>query len=251
MENVWNSVIMQPMLNSLLALAGLLFNNFGLAIIVLTVVVRMALFPLTQKQTKSTKALQELQPKIQQLQKKYARDQKTMQKELSGLYKEAGINPLGCVWPMLIQFPIWIGLYQSIVQALGASPEYLLNLSQLLYNWPLVLNSVPAQQSFLWLNLAEPDGTMLLAILVGLSMWVQQKMVTPPPMDPKQRQMNQITTLMLPLVFGFFTLQFPSGLALYWVVSNIIGIAIQYFTSGWGYLRPAPATAVATTQKPS
>ena len=162
------------------------------------------------------------------------------------LYKEAGINPLGCLWPMLIQLPIWIALYQSIMQALAATPENLLNLSQHLYSWAAVSQAVPLNENFLWLKLSRPDPNLILAILVGGTMWVQQKMVTAPATDPRQQSMTSMTTMMMPLMFGFFTLSFPSGLALYWVVSNVIGIIIQYFVSGgWGYLRTPSALRLA------
>ena len=235
MADLWNTIIFEPVLNSLIALSTLVGNNFGLAIIVLTVVVRLILYPLTVRQTRSTKAMQTLQPQIQELQKKYGRNQQKLQQEMMKLYKEAGINPLGCIWPMLIQLPIWIALYQSIIRALAATPENLLDLSRHLYSWTLVTNAVPLNEQFLWLELSKPN--FILAILVGVTMWVQQKMVTAPAMDPKQRQMTQMTTLMMPLMFGMFCLSFPSGLALYWVISNVIGIVIQYFVSGgWGYL---------------
>jgi len=246
MIDIWNTIILQPMLNGLIALSELLDKDFGLAIIVLTIAVRIVLLPLTFKQTQSTKAMQSLQPKLQELQKKYARDQKKLQQEMMKLYKEAGINPLGCMWPLLIQFPIWIALYQSIIQALAATPENLLSLAQNLYAWDLVGHAIPLNENFLGLKLSQPDPTMILAILVGVTMWVQQKMVTPPATDPRQQQMSSMTTLMMPMMFAFFTLSFPSGLALYWVVSNIIGIIIQYFVGGgWGYfkfpsLRPQP-----------
>jgi YidC/Oxa1 family membrane protein insertase len=241
MAELWNTIILEPVLNSLIAMCTVLGGNFGLAIIVLTVIVRLILFPLTVRQTQSTKAMQSLQPRIQELQKKYAKNQQKLQQEMMKLYKEAGINPLGCLWPMLIQLPIWIALYQSIMQALAATPENLLNLSQHLYSWSAVGQAVPLNDQFLWLRLSRPDPNLILAILVGGTMWVQQKMVTPPSADPRQKSMTSMTTMMMPLMFGFFTLSFPSGLALYWVVSNIIGIIIQYFVSGgWGYLR-APA----------
>ena len=255
MIDIWNIAILNPMLNGLIALSEVLFKNFGLAIIVLTLAVRLILTPLTWRQTQSTKAMQLLQPKLQEIQKKYARDQQKMQQEMMRLYKEAGINPLGCMWPLVIQMPIWIALYQSIMQALAATPENLLLLSQHLYSWDMVGNAIPLNEQFLGLRLSQPDPTLILAILVGLSMWVQQKMVTPPPTDPQQQQMSSMTTLMMPLMFSFFTLSFPSGLALYWVVSNIVGILIQYFVGGgWGYftlpfLKPkggVPATAQST-----
>jgi YidC/Oxa1 family membrane protein insertase len=121
MIDIWNVAILDPVLNGLIALSTLLWNNFGLAIIVLTVAVRLILLPLTFRQTRSTVAMQALQPKLQEIQKKYARNQQQLQKEMMKLYKEAGINPLGCMWPMLIQMPIWIALYQSIMHALAAS----------------------------------------------------------------------------------------------------------------------------------
>jgi len=254
MAELWNTIILEPILNSLIALCTVVGGNFGVAIIVLTVVVRLALFPLTVRQTQSTKAMQTLQPRIQELQKKYAKNQQKLQQEMMKLYKEAGINPLGCLWPMLIQLPIWIALYQSIMQALAATPENLLNLSQHLYSWAAVSQAVPLNENFLWLKLSRPDPNLILAILVGGTMWVQQKMVTAPATDPRQQSMTSMTTMMMPLMFGFFTLSFPSGLALYWVVSNVIGIIIQYFVSGgWGYLRtpsalrPAPPPAEKST----
>lgn len=249
MTEIWNIAILDPILNGLIALSQLLWNNFGLAIIVLTVAVRIILMPLTYQQTQSTKKMQELQPKLQELQKKYARDQQRLQQELMRVYKEAGINPLGCMWPLLIQMPIWIALYQSIMQALAATPENLLVLSQHLYSWDIVGQAIPLNQEFLGLNLAVPDPTLILAILVGVTMWVQQKMVTAPSTDPRQQQMASMTTMMMPMMFAFFTLSFPSGLALYWVVSNVIGIVVQYFIGGgWGYFtfpsfRPQPQTA--------
>ena len=255
MIDIWNIAILDPVLNGLIALSQVLWGNFGLAIIVLTIIVRLILLPLTFKQTQSTVAMQALQPKLQEIQKKYARDQGKLQQEMMRLYKEAGINPLGCAWPMLIQMPIWIALYQSIMQALAATPENLLSLSQHLYSWDMVGQAIPLNEDFLGLNLSQPDSTLILAILVGVTMWVQQKMVTPPATDPKQQQMSSMTTLMMPMMFAFFTMSFPSGLALYWVVSNIIGIVIQYFIAGgWGYftfpsLRAQPKAPGTATQK--
>ena len=166
------------------------------------------------------------------------------------LYKEAGINPLGCIWPMLIQLPIWIAVYQSIIRALAATPENLLDLSRHLYPWAIVTQSIPLNEQFLWLQLSKPDPYLIMAILVGGTMWIQQKMVTAPSADPKQRSMTQMTTVMMPLMFGMITMSFPSGLALYWVVSNIIGIVIQYFvTGGWGYLITPSAAKLTSARK--
>src|SRR4030043_352045 len=189
---VWNLIIANPVLNVLIALSHILGGSFGLAIIALTIIVRLITWPLTKRQLNSTKALQEMQPKIQELQKKYGKNQQKLQQEMMKLYKEAGINPLGCLWPMLIQLPIWIALYQSIMQALAATPENLLNLSRHLYSWAAIGHVIPLNDQFLWLHLSRPDPNLILAILVGGSMWVQQKMVTPPANDPRQPAMNRM-----------------------------------------------------------
>jgi len=249
MIELWNLIILDPVLNGLIALSSILFSNFGLAIIALTVIVRLILWPLTKRQLESTKAMQGMQPKIQELQRKYGKNKQKLQQEMTKLYKEAGINPMGCIWPMLVQFPVWIALYQSIMKALATTPENLLDLSFHLYSWQAVSQAIPLASHFLWLDLGG-QGDLALAIIVGGTMWVLQKMTTAPSPDPKQQSTNSMMMLMMPLMFGLFVLMFPSGLALFWAVSNLIGIGIQYFvTGGWGYLRfrspvqPIPATA--------
>ncbi len=236
---VWNTILLEPVINGLIVISGTLFGSFGLAIIALTIIVRLVTFPLTLKQLRSTKAMSALQPKMQELQKKYSKDKQQLSKEVSKLYKEAGVNPMGCLMPMLVQFPIWIALYQSIMRLVATSPEDLFGLSVHLYSWPLLHHMVPLQKHFLWLDLGSPDRFFILPVLVGGSMWVMQKMSTITSADPKQQQMSRMMTIMMPLMFAFFTLQFPSGLALYWVASNIIGIITQYFVTGWGSLLPA------------
>jgi YidC/Oxa1 family membrane protein insertase len=245
--DIWYLIIGNPILNVLVALSHVLGDSFGLAIVVLTIIIRLITWPLTRRQLNSTKALQEMQPKIQELQKKYGKNQQKLQQEMMKLYREAGVNPLGCLWPMLIQFPIWIALYQAIMRALATTPENLLDLAQRLYSWGVVSQAIPLNSHFLWLNLGS-QGDFLLAIIVGGTMWVQQKMTQAPAVDPRQQSTNNMMLLMMPLMFGFLTLMFPSGLALYWAVSNIIGIITQYFvTGGWGYLKfrsPVQSTPV-------
>jgi len=188
-----------------------------------------------------------LQPKMKEIQKKYEKDKVKLQEEIAKVYKESGVSPLGCLWPMLIQLPIWIALYQSILKALAATPEELLSLSQRLYSSSYIQSAVPLNERFLWLNLGATDPYFVMAILVGASMWVLQKMSTVPTSDPKQQSMNNMLVWLMPLMFAFFTIQFPSGLALFWVVSNIIGIITQYFITGWGSLfKRAPKAAEPT-----
>lgn len=236
MGEIWNLIIMQPVINALIVLSSVLFSNFGLTIIGLTIIIRGCMYPLTIRQLRSTKAMQSLQPKLTELRQKYAKDKQKLAKEQMQLYKESGVSPAGCLLPMLIQMPIWIALYQSIMMALAVAPEGLLNLSRYLYSWPVVYSTLPLGSEFLWLNLAIPDRLLLLPILVGVTMWLQQKMVTPATTDPKQQSMSKMMLWMMPLMFTFLSLQFPSGLALYWVTSNVISIVIQYFVTGWGGL---------------
>lgn len=207
---LWNLILLGPMLNFLILLSNAFFDNFGIAIIILVIIVRLLMLPLTLRQLRSVKAMATLQPKMAELQKKYAKDKQQLQQEMMKLYKEGGINPLGCLGPMLLQLPIWIALYQSILKALAASPEDLLGLSRMLYSLAAVNEAVPLNPHFLWLNMAVPDvppnGYFILPILVGVSMWVLQKMSTVPTADPRQQSMNNMMLWLMPLMFAFFTL---------------------------------------------
>jgi membrane protein insertase, YidC/Oxa1 family, C-terminal domain len=149
MADLWSLIILNPVLNVLIALSDILSGSFGLAIIALTIIVRLVLLPLTLKQLNSTKALQGMQPKMQELQKKYGKNQQKLQQEMMKMYKEAGVNPAGCLWPMVVQFPVWIALYQSIMKALATTPENLLDLSYHLYSWQVVSQAFPLSSHFL------------------------------------------------------------------------------------------------------
>ena len=232
---IWDLVILNPMINVLIMLSSYLFNSFGLTIIVLTIIIRGAMYPLTRKQLQASKAMQSMQSQVAEIRKKYEKDKQKAAQEQMRLYKESGMNPLGCLVPMLIQMPIWIALYQSIIRVLAVDPEGFLNLSQRLYtNWSGIFSLVPLESKFLWLDLAAPN--LLMPILVGGTMWLTQKMMMTPGADPKQQAQSQMMLWMMPLMFAFLTLSFPSGLALYWVTSNVIQIVMQYFVSGWGGL---------------
>jgi len=232
--DIWNLIALQPVINILIMMTDYLFSYFGLAIIALTIIVNVCMYPLTMKQIKASQAMQSIQPKMAELQKKYGKDRQRLAQEQMQLYKESGMSPAGCLVPMLIQMPIWIALFQSIIRVLAVTPEDFLGLSRFLYSWPVVHSMVPLASKFLWLNLAEGDFVM--AILVGGSMWLQQKMTTPTSADPKQQSQATMMLWMMPLMFGFICLSFPSGLALFWVTSSVIRIAIQYYMTGWGGL---------------
>ena len=175
---------MQPMINVLFVLTHYLFNSFGLAIISVTIIVNAAMLPLTLRQIRASKAMQDLQPKLAELQKKYAKDKQKLAQEQMKMYKESGVSPAGCLLPLIIQMPVWIALFQSIMRVLAVIPENLMGLSDYLYSWPIVYSTLPLSNNFLWLNLAA--GDIFLAILVGGSMWVQQKMVMTPSADPRR-----------------------------------------------------------------
>ena len=249
-----------PMTNFLVLLSRASFGSFGIAIIIFTLIMRGLTWPLTRQQLRASRAMQVVQPRIQELQKKY-KDPKRRSEETMKIYKEAGMNPLGCIWPMLVQFPIWIALFQAIRFTLGTTPESLLSLSQRLYPWSYLKTAAPLEDQFLWMDMGQPDPTFIMAILVGASMWVQQRMMMPvnPSTDPQQQQMNQTMLWMMPLMFAFFTLQFPSGLALYWVATNIVSVILQYFYIGpsninWRRifsLSPASAPAAAPAAAPA
>ncbi|MCH8869018.1 MAG: membrane protein insertase YidC [Chloroflexi bacterium] len=232
--DIWTIVIIQPMINSLVFLYIIFFSNFGVAIMAFTMVIRAIMIPLTVRQSRQLKKMSDLQPKLKAIQERHAKDRQKLSSETMRTYKENGVNPIGCLGPLVIQFPIWIGLFQAITRTLPSTPEKLVGLSQHLYTWlPGVQQVIPINNSFLWVDLSLPDPTPVMPVLVGLSMWVTQKMTMMPSADPRQAQTNKMMLWMMPLMFGFFTTTFPSGLAVYWIVSNVVGIVIQGFVTGW------------------
>jgi YidC/Oxa1 family membrane protein insertase len=245
--NVWELIIQQPLINILIVMSHFFFGNFGVAIIFLTVIINLILWPITMSQIKSSKKMQDLQPKLAELQKKYAKDKQKLAQEQMKLYKESGVKPAGCLFGMFIQMPVWLALYQSIMLALAAAPEGLLGLSKYLYPWDVVYSSIPLGSKFLMMNLAHSNA--ILAILVGVTMWIQQKMSTVPQADPRQASQSQMMLWMMPLLFAFMALSFPSGLSLYWVTSSIFRIVLQYRISGWGGLRRQAAPAAGGGKK--
>ena len=236
---LFHLLLVDPMTNVLIAMARVFGGNFGVAIIVFTLAMKIVTWPLTASQYKQSRAMQAIGPQMQELQKKYkGKDPKKLQAETMALYREAGVNPVGCVLPMLVQMPIWFAFYQVIRLSLGDTPESLVTLSARLYPIPFIHQAVPLNSGFLFWNLGQPDTSYLLPILVGLSMYVQQKLITPAPtvaatpQQQQQQQTAQMMSWMMPLMFGFFSLSVPAGLALYWLISNVAGVVMQYFYMG-------------------
>ena len=235
---IWETVITTPMINSLVLLYSIFFNNFGISIIVFTCLIRLMLFPLTLKQSRQMKAMSDLSPKMKMIQAKYAEDKAKQQQEIMKMYREKGMSPLGCLGPMIVQMPVFFGLFWSLRATLISTPEKLSELSDKLYSWlPQVHSSIPIDSAFLWLDLGEYSRNSqypyLLPILVGVSTWLMQKMSTSVATTPQQASTNRLMLWMMPAMFGFFTLNFENGLALYWIMSNLIGILIQGFITGW------------------
>jgi YidC/Oxa1 family membrane protein insertase len=241
------------MINALLLIYSFLGQNFGLTIIIFTVLVRLITYPLTAQQMKSTQAMQEMQKskKWQDIQKKYKDNREKLSQEQMKLYQEMGVNPFGSCLPTLIQFPIIIGLYQAIIRALAVTPIQLLDLSRHVYPFINAAALIPLNNHFLWMDLSLPEkdfglaiggiGVPVLAILVVVTSYLQTKLMTPPTTAGDQgAQMSKAMNLYMPLFMGYLAYTFSSGLALYFVASNLIGI-LQYGAMGkldWRSLLP-------------
>lgn len=238
-----------PFIIALLFLYRLLGGSLVLAIIAFTIVTRIAIFPLTVQQMKSSKKMQELAPKLQAIREKYKGDREKQAQAQMELYREHGVNPLAGCLPLLIQMPILFGLYGAIYAALGSTPLQLMDVHHRLLV-PELSAMIPLNNTFLWMNLGLPDQTLILPALVVVTTWLQSKLMTPPvtdPKDPSAATARTMTTIM-PLMIGLFSLSFASGLSIYWVASNIAGIA-QYVLTGQADFRrvfarqPAPAAS--------
>jgi len=237
-----------PLINALIFLDILVLGQFGLAIILFTVIIRLATIPFTIRQLESTRSMQAAQPQMQEIQKKY-KDPKRRQEEMMKLYREHGINPLGCALPLIIQMVVFFALYRALVYVVGGSPESLVGLSQRLYDIPMLQSAIPLDQHFLWLNLGQPDPTFILPLLVGASTYVQQKMSMTPSASPQMQQQQAMMAWMMPMMLFFFMLSLPSGVGVYWVASNVFSLFASYYVYGrralsWRQLLlPGPAPA--------
>lgn len=266
---LWDQGIMRPMINSLALLYSLLWSNYGLSIIAFTVFVRILMIPLTMRQTGQMKRLQTLQPRMKAIQAKYkdkkdSESRRAQSSETMAMYREAGVNPLGCLGPMIIQLPIWIGFYRAIIRTMPTTPEGMANLSEAFYSWNPASADVPLNRMFLGIDLADNVSeaylplNLLLPLLVGASMFITTKMTSMSIVtDERQLQQQRIMQWMMPIMIGVFTYQFPSGLGIYILLSNVVGVVIQYYVGGkqpidlFGrlYLGTAETRAFALEQK--
>ncbi|CAM2060329.1 Membrane protein insertase YidC [Desulfovibrionales bacterium] len=186
-------------------------NNWGIAIILLTIVVKLVLYPLSYKSYKSMEQMKKLQPMLTKIRNKYKDDRQKMNEETMALYKTYKINPAGGCWPMLLQVPVFIGLYQALMNSID------LRHAAFITCLPLT--------NLVWLaDLSVKDPFYITPIIMGATMFIQQKM-TPTSGDPTQAKVM----LFMPIIFTFMFLGLPSGLVLYWLVSNILSIAQQHW----------------------
>ena len=198
----WFAPIAKPLIASLKFLYTYT-GNYGIAIIIITFLLKLVFFPLTHKSYKSMKDMQKLQPKMTELKEKFKNDRDAMNKAVMELYKTHKVNPLGGCLPMLVQIPVFFGLYRALMCSIE-------------------LRHAPF---YLWItDLSAKDPYYVTPIIMGATMFIQQKM-TPTNMDPIQAKMM----LALPVVFTFMFLNFPSGLVIYWLVNNVLTIAQQMY----------------------
>lgn len=242
--DLWDLIINRPMINSLVFLYWVCFSNLGLSIIVFTLVTRLLMVPLTLRQVKMTRAMSDLAPKAQEITAKYKDDPQRRSQETMKLYRESGVNPVGCLGPLVLQMPIFIGLFWALRSTLASTPESLADLSTKLYPWlPGVGESIPIDPYFLGLNLGDLTSASgygpFLALVVAGSTWLMQKMSTSRATSPQQEQTSKMLLWFMPIMIGVFSLQFETGLTIYWTVSNVAGIIVQGFIGGWGQVREA------------
>ena len=177
-------------------------GNFGVSIIVVTILIKIALLPLTLKQDKSMKEMKKIQPELEKLKEKYANDKQMLNIKTMELYKEHKVNPLGGCLPLLIQLPILIALFGVLRNGI-----------------------IPQDSSFLWLKLSDKDPYYILPILNGAVSFFQQKLMGSADSNPQMKNMMYI----FPVMMIYISYRMPSGLQLYWLTSSILAVVQQYF----------------------
>ena len=197
--------------------------SYGVAIILLTVAIKMLLYPLTVKQVKSMKAMTDIQPKMKELQEKYKDNKEKLSKEMAELYKNAGVNPLAGCLPLIVQMPVLIAIFYAIKEYDYIGDAGFLWLKTLTFVDP----NLPA-------SFTNPsDQFYLIPILSAVTTYIQQKQT----MTDTSSAQNKMMMVFMPLFIGYITITFPAGLGIYWVVGNLVQIAQQW----WMYRKPTVA----------
>ena len=256
LEGPWDAFLVHPLM-ALALVAFSLVHDFGLAIILVTVAIRLAVYPLYRVQIKSQRAMAELGPAMNELKQKYGKDRQRFAEEQMKLYKEYGVNPMAGCLPLVLQLPILFALYSALLQlgcGLGGGGSVCPGLSHddaqniLGFLTGIFANPVPdggtLDTTAHWLpwltnGLQHPDPIFVLPVVAGLAQLVASVMAMPAKpvasTDPNQR-MFQSMAYTFPLMTVVLGAQFPSGLTLYWIATTLFQIVQQYFVSGWGQL---------------
>lgn len=211
-EGIWNTIFVYPLSWVLTKIAQIFNNSYGLSIIIVTILIRLLILPLSIKQIKSTKAMQAIQPKLQELQKKYsskdANTQQKLQQETMELFQKNGVNPLAGCLPIFVQMPILIAMYHAIMRTSEISTH-----------------------NFLWFELGSPD--YILPILTGAFTFLQQKLMmsynSGMTQNPQMAMQMNMMLYMMPIMIGVMAFFFPAALALYWVTGNIFMVLQTLF----------------------
>ena len=240
----WNFLLVHPLVSLLIASYDLV-HDFGLAVIAVTVAIRLLLYPLFVIQIRNQRAMQELAPAMAELKTKYGTDKQRLTQEQMKLYKERNYNPaMGCL-PLLLQMPLLLAMYSAFQFFVNTPPPDGVTLGNAI--WPFLHNPIGAGQnldlSVRWLpwlvDLGQKDPLFILPVLAGATQLISSVMfqpsVRPKVVDPQQKMMQSMQYY-FPLITVFIAQGLPAGLGLYWVTTTIFGIVQQYFVSGWGQL---------------
>jgi len=207
-EGIWNQYFVFPLSQTIIYFAELFGENYGLSIVVVTLIIRLILLPLNVKQLKSSKAMQEIQPELQKIREKHSsKDQQTqqqLQKETMELFQKHGVNPLAGCFPIIVQMPILIAFYHAIMRTQAIEGH-----------------------NFLWFELGSPDPIFLMPLIAAATTFIQQKLMMAG-MANANPQMTMMLYIM-PVMIGVFAINFPAALALYWVVGNIFMVGQTMF----------------------
>lgn len=261
---------LQNLLGSALSFFYDLIPSFGLAIIFLTVAINILVFPLTLKQTRSTRAFQSIQPEIKRIQKEHKQDPETLQKELMRVQREAGATPGGCLLPLLVQFPIWLALFRVLDNVSKLANGNTEVASVLPSGSALHQAVLSGETRFLGMNLGQTMSAgilsgilsaipyVLILVLMVASQYVQQWHSTRgqagqggvlTPQQKQQQQTQQMITRIMPLFIGFISWNFPAGLALYWTTSNLFRLGQQFVIFAIDGRPQLPSPTVTSTDK--
>lgn len=205
----WDKYLVGPLSQAIDFFANLLFNNYGLSIILVTIFIRFLVLPLMITQIRSSKAMQELQPEIAKIKEKNKDNPQKVQEETMKLFQKHNVNPLAGCLPILIQMPILIAFYQAIMR-----------------------NPHIATQDFLWLHLGAPDPYYIFPIIAAITTFLQTKMMGAAGANPQAAQQQKMMSILMPGMILFIGVSLPSALSLYWVVGNIFTIVQTHYVRG-------------------